>query len=326
MTDFRALPKVELHLHLEGAAPPALVRRLAEAKGVRAEGLFDGVGGYDWQGFSGFLAAYDHVSALFDTLDDHRALVEAVLGECAAHGVVYAELAVSPDLAAGADPALWRDYLAAVSEGAEAARAAHGIEARFVATCIRNLGPDAALGAARLAADAGGAVVGLGLAGDERVLSPADFTPAFDLAREAGLKLTVHAGEFGGADSVRGALDALRPDRIDHGVRAVEDPALVARLAEEGVPLAVCPGSNVALGVVPDWPSHPIDRLRRAGVPVNVSTDDPPFFGTDMTREYAMLAETFGWTEDDLRAVGRAGLDAAFCDDGTRARLAARLG
>ncbi len=326
MTGIAALPKVELHLHMEGAAPPALAWRRAEASGVPIAGLFDGVGGYGWRGFSGFLAAYGRVAALFDTLEAQRELCEAVLAASAAQGVVYAEIAVSPDLAAGADAGRWRACLAALDEGARAAEAEYGIEARWIATCIRNLGPERAEAAARLAVEAGDArIVGLGLAGDERVGRPGDFARAFALAREAGLGLTAHAGEFAGPESVARALDDLGADRIDHGVRAVEDPGLVARLAAEGVPLCICPGSNVALGVYPALAAHPIEALRDAGVPVNVSTDDPPFFDTDMTREYEALARVFGWEEGALRALSRAGLDAAFCDAETRARIAARL-
>jgi adenosine deaminase len=168
-------------------------------------------------------------------------------------------------------------------------------------------------------------IVGFGMAGDERRYAPADFVRAFGIARDGGLKLTAHAGEFGGAESVRESLDQLRLDRVDHGVRAIEDPLLVERLAKDGVPLAVCPGSNVSLGVFTEWREHSIDRLRKAGVRVNVSTDDPPFFGTSMTDEYANLARTFGYGGAELLALSRSGLDAAFCDGETRATLAPRL-
>ncbi len=320
------LPKVELHLHIEGAAPPALVRDLAARKGLTTEGLFDAHGAYAWSGFTGFLAAYDRAAAIFVTPDEHRDLAEAVLLDAASHGVIYTEMAISPDHAAEGDRHRWDDYLAAISEGAEAAERAAGIVARFIPTCIRGLGPDRALHAARLAAEAQHPrIVALGLAGDERIFRPADFAPAFDLAREAGLKLTAHAGEFGGPESVRAALDGLRVDRIDHGVRAIEDPALLARIIDQRVHLALCPGSNIALGVHPDWASHPIRQLRGLGVDLSVSTDDPPFFHTDMTREYEMLAQTFGWTDADFRALAEASLAAAFCDEATRARLAPRL-
>ena len=327
--DWRALPKVELHLHLEGAAPPALARARAEALGRDAAGLFDGIGGYAWRGFSGFLAAYERVAALFDTPEAQRELAEAVLAECARNGVIYAEVAISPDLAAGGDAGRWREHLAAIGEGAAAAEATHGIEARWIATCIRDLGPARARACARLAVEAEEArIVGLGLAGDERAGAPGDFRAAFALAREAGLGLTAHAGEFAGPESVRAAMADLDVDRIDHGVRAFEDPDFLGDLAamnRDAIDphLAMCPGSNLALGVVGSLAEHPIGRV--AWLDVSVSTDDPPFFGTTMTREVEALAETFGWGEREVRRLQGNAAGAAFCDHETFLRVAAKL-
>jgi adenosine deaminase len=324
--DWRAEPKVELHLHLEGAAPVALTRRLAAERRVDVSGLFDARGFYAWNDFTGFLDAYDRVAALYHGPEDARLLTEAVLLECAAHGVIYAEVILSPEHMGGGDAAAWGDYLAAAGEGARAAEARTGVVARWIATGVRHAGPDAVRRAAELAVGAGDPrIVGFGLAGDERRLSKAAFAPAFDLAREAGLGLTAHAGEFGGPQSVRDALDALRVTRIDHGVRAIEDAALVQRLAEEGVLLATAPGSNVALGVAADWASHPAPRLRAAGCRVTLSTDDPPFFRTTMTREYGQAATAWGWTAADLRATAADALAGAFCDAATKAALAPRL-
>ncbi len=325
MIDYRAIPKVELHLHLEGAAQPALVRRLAARKSIDLNGLFREDGGYAWSNFSEFLRAYDAAAAVFDTPETHRELAEAVLDECAANGVIYAEIFLSPDHS-GTDPVRWGEALAAISEAADAAEARSGIVARYIPLCVRNLGPEPAERAAALAVGADdGRIVGFGMAGDERRHAPADFARAFDIARDGGLKLTAHAGEFGGAESVRDALDSLKLDRVDHGVRAIEDGALVDRLAAEEVPLAVCPGSNISLGVFPDWADHSIDRLWKAGVKVNVSTDDPPFFGTTMTDEYANLARVFGYGREELLALSRSGLDAAFCAPDVKRALAARL-
>ncbi len=319
-------PSLELHLHLEGAAPAALTRRLAAARGIAVDDLIGADGRYLWRDFTSFLAAYDRVAAMYVRPEETRALVEAVLRDCAAHGVIYAEVILSPEHAGGGDPVAWAEHLAAADAGAAAAEAATGIVARWIVTGVRHAGPEAVLRAARLAVGAGDArIVGFGLAGDERQLSKAAFAGAFALAGEAGLGLTAHAGEFGGPESVRDALDALGVRRIDHGVRAVEDPALVARLAAEGVVLATAPGSNVALGIYPDWAAHPAPRLRDAGCRVTLSTDDPPFFATDMSREAAMASAHWGWTAEDLRAVARDALDGAFCDAATKARLAAQL-
>jgi len=325
MTDYRAIPKVELHLHLEGAAQPELVRRLAGEKSINLNGLFAEDGGYAWSNFTEFLRAYDAAAQVFDTPEAHRDLAEAVLSECAANGVVYAELFLSPDHS-GADPARWTEVLAAISEGADAAEEKTGIVARYIPLCVRNLGPELAERAAALAVGSGDSrVVGFGMAGDERRYAPADFARAYDIARDGGLKLTAHAGEFGGAESVREALDHLRLDRVDHGVRAVDDTGLVDRLVAEEVPLAICPGSNISLGVFPKWSDHSIDRLWKAGVKVNVSTDDPPFFETTMTDEYAKLSETFGYGRAELLALSQSGLDAAFCGPEVKAAVGRRL-
>ncbi|MBN2907090.1 MAG: adenosine deaminase [Rhodobacteraceae bacterium] len=321
-----ALPKIELHHHLEGAAPPVLIRDLARARHVDIGGIFGPDGGYAYRDFQQFLAVYEAATSVLQSPGDYARLTSAVLEQAAAQGVIYLETFVSPDFCGGRDLAAWRDYLHAMQEAAQAAERSHGIVLRGVVTCIRHFGPEKARQTARCAAETmGDFIVGFGIAGDEGAGRPRDFTYAFDMAREAGLGLTAHAGEWGGPQSVREALADLGVSRIGHGVRAIEDPALVAQLADTGIVLEVCPGSNVALGVFPDWAAHPIERLRAAGVKVTVSTDDPPFFHTTMTREYDCLARTFGWQQDDFAAINRVALDAAFCDADTRAELLKRL-
>jgi adenosine deaminase len=141
------------------------------------------------------------------------------------------------------------------------------------------------------------------------------------MAKEAGLQLTSHAGEWGGPDSVRDAIRDLGVARIGHGVRAIEDDALIDEILEKDVVLEVCPGSNVALGVYASLKDHPIAKLRERGVKVTVSTDDPPFFHTTMRKEFGDLSEVFGWGASDFATLNQTALDAAFCDDVTRAAL-----
>ena len=320
------LPKIELHHHLEGAAPPWLVREMAKARHLDISGIFDGQGRYHFRDFLHFLDIYEAATSVLQSPDDYARLTAAILEQTAEAGVIYLETFLSPDFCGGGDLAAWRDYLHAIEEAARAAERAHGIVTRGIVTCIRHFGPDKARAAALCAAEtAGDFVVGFGIAGAETMGRPRDFAYAFDMAREARLGLTAHAGEWVGPDSVRAALDDLHVARIGHGVRAIEDRALVARLAETGTALEICPGSNVALGLYPSWQAHPIAALRAAGVKVTVSTDDPPFFHTDMCNEYELLAEAFGWHESDFVALNRVALDAAFCDDSTRAALLKRL-
>ena len=325
MSDWRAYPKLELHLHLEGAAPPPLVRRLAAEKGLDLTGVFDEAGRYNSNDFTSFLRAYERVSTVFTSPDDYRLLIEAVLTECAANGVIYAEIFLSPT-SFGYDLGKWIDYLAAIEEGADRAEAAHGVISRFIPVAIRHHGPEqAVIGAQTMMAAPRGRMTGFGIAGDERLHQPKDFAPAFQAMAEAGFRLTAHAGEFGGAESVRAALDDLKVERIGHGVRAAEDVDLMARLAAEGQVLETCPGSNVSLGVYPDLASHSIARLLDAGVRCTVSTDDPPFFHTDMTAEYANLEATFGLGEAHFARLARTAVQAAFCEPEIRTKLSARL-
>ena len=323
----RDSPKIELHLHLEGGAPPDFIRAVAREKGADLSGIFRADGGYAYRDFRHFLQVYEAATGVLTSPEDYARLTTAVLQESAANGVVYCETFLSPDFCGGGDVGAWRDYLTAIREAADAAEAAHGITLRGIVTCIRHFGPERAKPVARCAAEtAGDWLVGFGMAGDELQGKPGDFGWAFDCAREAGLRLTVHAGEWGGAASVRDALDALAPERIGHGVQAIDDPALVDRLVRDGIVLECCPGSNVLLGVYPDWPGHPIEALRQRGVRVTVSTDDPPFFGITMTSEYENLHRHFGWDTAAFAEVNRTALDAAFCDAATKEAIAKRMG
>ncbi len=318
--------KAELHVHIEGTARPDLVRRLAAKHQIRLDGLFDETGSYRWRNFPEFLSAYDHAASVFRTPEDYRALAYEYQMAAAREGVIYVEMFASPDhgIATGLSP---RTYLEALAQGIRDAEAEAGIVGRLVAVGVRHYGAESVRRAAEAAVRSGiPEVVGFGIAGDEAAGTVAEFAPAFDCAREAGLGLTAHAGEVIGPESVRAALDGWHVRRIGHGVRAAEDADLVHRLAVEGVVLEVSPGSNVALGVFPDRQAHPFDRLRRAGVPVTLASDDPPFFWTTIGAEYEAAARIHGLDEAEMTAITRTALEAAFCDRFTRARLLSRLG
>ena len=329
-----AVPKAEMHVHLEACARPPLARAMAARYDATIDDVIAADGeSYRWEDFTSFLAAYSRVADLFRTADDYAVLTETYLDELAAARTLYAEIIVWPDhperLGLPAD-----DYLAGIAEGIarhHAARGGKAVETRLLVTGVRHEGAEAVERAARTARrwhtegprteDSEPLVVGFGLAGDERVGRPADFARAFDLAREAGLGLGAHAGELCGADSVRDALDHLAPDRIDHGVRAIEDDALVRRLADEGTLLTVCVGSNLALDVFPSLAAHPLPRLVEAGCRIALGSDDPPHFGTSLDGDYALAAET----GVDTAALTANAIEGAFCGEGTKARLRERL-
>jgi adenosine deaminase len=320
------IPKAELHVHLEGTAPPHLVRRIAERNGLRVpDGVFAAPDRFAWRDFLDFLQTYDMAASVIRTAADYRDITYEYLSACAAEGAVYVELIASPDHAAlvGLSDA---DHLGGIAAGIDAARAEHGIEARILLTCIRNFGVESAVRIARQAAERPHPyVVGFQMAGDEAGYPPAPFAEAYAIAADAGLGCSVHAGEWAGAESVRGALE-LPVTRIGHGVRAIEDPALVGELAERGVVLECCPTSNVVLGVFESYERHPLPALRDAGVKVTLASDDPPYFGASIGGEYAVARERFGWGDAELLAITRTAIEASFADPDLRAALLARVG
>lgn len=314
--------RIELHLHLEGAAPPAFIRGLAAEKSHELRGVFDADGAYAFTDFAHFLKTYEAATSVLQTPQDYYRLTRAVMETQAEHGILYTETFLSPQFCGGGDLSAWQDYLAAIKQAAQEAEAQDGVILRGIITAVRHFGPDHAKNSAACAQEtAGDWLVGFGMGGNESIGEASDFSYAFDMAREADLCLTSHAGEWSGPQEIHDALDHLKVERIGHGVRAAEDPELMDRLAEAGTVLEVCPGSNIALGLFPTWTHHPIEKLRAHGVPVTVSTDDPPFFHTHMTREYEQLADAFGWDEAAFRAMNRVAAEAAFCDATTKKRL-----
>ncbi len=320
----KTMPKAELHCHIEGATPPALAAAQAKRYGIDTSGFIKD-GEYSWQDFTSFVQSYDATANLFRTEEDYALLAETYLTEIAEAGVIYSELIASPDqgdaVGIGADA-----YMRGLAEGAERAKAKTGIETRLLVVGIRHFGPERVVKAAEYAARRPHPLItGFNLAGEERMHQVADFARAFDIARDAGLGITIHAGELSGAFSVRDALDHVRPARISHGVRAIEDADLVKRLADEGVVLEVCPGSNIALGVFPDFQSHPLRALHEAGVRVTLNSDDPPFFHTSLAREYEIASTIMGFSDEDILGMTRTAIEAAFVDEPTRQRLLSRL-
>lgn len=320
------LPKIELHLHFEGAAPPGFIRGLAKEKHVDISGIFNEDGSYAYRDFWHFLEVYEAATSVLKTPEDYARLCTALLEESARNGVVYCETFLSPDFCGGGDVTAWREYLHAIREAADAAERDMGITLRGIVTPIRHFGPEKAKRAALCAAEtAGDWIVGLGMGGDEKQGHQRDFAYSFDMAREAGLRLTTHAGEWKGPQEVREAVEDLGVERIGHGVRAIGDLAVVDMLIEREITLEVCPGSNVFLGVYPSLKDHPIERMRERGVKVTVSTDDPPFFHTTMKDEYLGLAKAHRWDEEVFADINRTALDAAFCDADTREAVLKKL-
>ncbi|MBN9249394.1 MAG: adenosine deaminase [Mesorhizobium sp. 61-13] len=316
--------KAELHCHIEGAASPELVIRQAEKYG-KDPSPFIRDGSFVWHDFTSFLAAYDFSADLFRSEDDYALLADHYLTSLARDGAIYSEVFTSPDHAirAGLSPQAYTD---ALGEGMLRAKAKTGIEGRMIVTGVRHVGVEAIEQVARFAAKCDHPLVtGFGVAGDERMGDFEDYVRAFEIAREAGLGITIHAGELMGWESVAAAIDHIRPSRIGHGVRAIENADLVRRIADEGIVLECCPGSNIALSVFPDFASHPFPALKEAGCKVTLNSDDPPYFWTSLKREYDIAREHFGMDDKALAAVTRTAIEAAFVDRKTRSDLLSRL-
>jgi adenosine deaminase len=320
-----AIPKAELHVHLEGTAPPALVRRIAQRNGLQVpEGVFAAEDRFAYRDFLEFLATYDLAASVIRTGEDYRDITYEYLRACAREGAIYVELTASPDHArlVGLTD---EEHLDGIARGIDDARAEHGIEGRILISAVRNFGVEQALSIARYAATHPHPyVVGFSMAGDEAGYPAGDFAGAYAIAADGGLGCTVHAGEWAGAESVRAAL-GLPVTRISHGVRAIEDEGLVAELAERGIVLECCPTSNVVLGVFPSYEEHPLPVLRDAGIPVTLGSDDPPYFGASIGGEYEICRERMGFDDQILRDITLTAIDAAFCDDELKATLRARV-
>jgi len=306
--DLVALPKAHLHVHLESTLRPETLASLGVAPPPE---MFAGFGA-----FADYNAA---VRACLRTAADFERVAYEFCVDSAADGVRYAEMTVTAaahGARLGSGAAVLDGVLAGMRTGAREA----GLETRVVIDHSRRRPLPWAEESVRLAADHPDAVVGFGVAGDEAApLSP--YRAVVERAASAGVHLVHHAGETGGAASVREALDIGRAERIGHGIRALEDPDLVARLRDEQVPLEVCPSSNVVLDLVPSLAAHPLPALVEAGLVVTLNTDIPAITGRTLSAEYAAVRDAFGCTDAELAGFARAAVEASFAPPGTKTRL-----
>lgn len=326
------LPKVDLHVHLEGTITPAMVQKLAIKNNVTVKpGLLSPDGtAFQWSDSGtardrliAFVTAYDDACAVLKTAGDYTDITYDYLSGVAAEGCIYAELIISAEHGAALGLS-YTEMLDAIQTGVDQARDESGIEARCVSTCVRHYGAAAALKTGAItAAHPHPLVTGFGMAGDENAGTVADFKPAFDAAQLANR--TAHAGEAAGPESVRAARDILGIRRFGHMVRAIEDADLMRELvAIKAVP-EVCVSSNLALQVYASYAEHPLRRLYDAGLKVTLGSDDPSFFGTTIGREYQIAQEHFGFSYAELLQLSRNAVEEAFVDEITRAKLLARI-
>jgi len=320
MTDALAVaPKIELHVHLEGSVRPATLLDIARRNDVPlpVASVDELAKLYEFTDFAHFIDIWRLTTGALRTGEDYRQIVVDYAAEAASFGAVYIEGIFSPAEAAHRGTP-WADIFAGFGDGAAEAAERYGVTIRLTPDIYRTLEPARAEQCAEMAVrhrDQG--IVGFGLGGLESAGPASVFARAFAIARDGGLALVPHAGEAAGADSVREIL-GYQPARIRHGIRAVEDPSVLAEIVDRGIVLDVCPTSNLRTRVVSVIEDHPLPLLRAAGVPCTINTDDPAMFGTDLGQEYELAAK-LGVSAADAYAAGLAG---ALCDEATLARLA----
>lgn len=320
------LPKIELHVHLEGSIQPRTLLSLARRRRVDLP-ADDEAGLAEWFRFSDFdhfVEVYLACSRCLRDPEDFQLVVNDFLEEQARQNILYSEVhfTIGTHLENGANgdevaDALWE----AICEGERR----WGTGMRLIPDIVRNVDPvhaDRTLEWALAARGRG--VIGLGIAGSE-TFPDEPFREHFEVAREEGLHRVAHAGEHLGPESIRSVIETLSPERIGHGVAAVKDEDLLALLVADALPLEVCPSSNVALGVFPSIAEHPFDALLRSGVSVSINSDDPPFFNTTLSEEYSRLATAFGYSQEELARLARGAMDHSFLDSEWRQRLESEM-
>ena len=325
----RSLPKAELHVHLEGSVGAETLLALAAEHGV--EPPAPDVAGvrrwYDFRDFEDFLERYFFVCRLLKRRDDFRRIAYDYLLSAHAQGAVHVELHISSSYHTQEVGLDWQVVLEGAVAGCDAAERDCGISSLL----IPDLSPHLGVASAHATLDAVLAqlhprVFALGMGGPSDAWWEEDFVPAFDRARDAGLRTVCHAGEHGPAREVRHAVECFGAERIQHGITAMNDPAVVELLLERDIPCDVCPGSNVALKAVGDFATHPLPHMVAAGITVTLGSDDPPLFHTDLLNEYRIAWEHGGLREEALRELARSSIRESFAPENAKSRWLASFG
>ena len=305
-----SLPKADLHLHLEGSIDPSTLLELRKRHG-REGTLAEMEQLYRYRDFPGFLQAFKTVTEDLKTAEDYELITYQLMKKLKAENVLHAEVCVSVGIC------LYRKQdFAALFEGLERGRdrgqREFGISLLWIFDAVRQFGAEAARSVFELAASYRDRhVVGIGIGGDEQKAPPELFREVYAYASESGLRLTAHAGEYAGAESIWGALN-LRAERIGHGLTAAQDPELVEELATRQIPVEVCLTSNLRTGCCTSLAEHPARKYFDQGVMITLNTDDPAMFGTSLTREYQLAQQSFAFTDEHLRELARNSFEASF--------------
>lgn len=314
----KALPKVELHLHLEGAIHPKTAFELAHKNDVALPSCKAPEDLYDYESLDAFLAVYSAISRSVVEVDDFRRITYEMLKGASDSGARHVEFFISPHAHDGVP---FARQFQGIRAGMKEALTDFGVTSLIIPGMNRQLGPER--GEAYLdeiLANRGDDVVGLGLDYYEAPYPPEPFAQVFARARKEGLKLSAHCGEAGPASYVRGSIETLKVDRLDHGYNVVDDPELMTQARDLGIMFTCCPSTTKHTTPHRDLtsPSHPIRRMKEAGLVVSINSDDPPMFNTDLNAEYQIALEDLKFSPEDIKASVLATIDHAWVDDATK--------
>lgn len=310
----RRLPKAELHLHLEGTITPETLVELSRRHDAAPLSLDDARAIYQYEDFSGFLMAFKTVTERLRTPEDYELIAWRMLERLAAQGVIHAEVYVAVGIVYYWGHTEVEPLFAGVERARTRAERELGISTYWIFDAVRHFGPEAAARVFRKAAEMRAdhpSIIGIGIGGDERRAGADVFRDLYAEAREAGLRLTVHAGESVGPESIWGALN-IGAERIGHGLTAIEDPELIEVLAQRQVPVEICITSNVRTGCCHQLIQHPVRSYFDAGLLVTLNSDDPAMFLSDLEDEYTLARNTFGFTDEHLRELAANSIEASF--------------
>jgi len=322
------IPKTELHCHLEGAIQPATLLKLAARHGIELP-FSDEAGArafYEFTSLNQFLGIFALACSTLKTREDYETITVDLGADAAAQGIVYREVFFTYAYH-DRRSIPWEEVISGIASGREKAKQQYGVEMWFIADIDRTIDPQDGVRLVEMAnasRDRAG-IIGIGLDSQEIDYPAKRHIPAFELAKRLGLHRVAHAGEDVGPESVWDAIQSLEVERIDHGVRSIDDPELLKYLAEKQIPLTVCPLSNVELKVYPHLAAHPVKRLTDAGVLVMLNSDDPPMFHCNVLDNFYAVTETFNLGADEIDHYARNSFKAAFLDEERKAQYLGEL-
>jgi aminodeoxyfutalosine deaminase len=315
ISDFiRCLPKAELHLHLEGTISAETLVELSRRHDAEPLSLHQARALYQYTDFHGFLMAFKSVTERLRTAEDYQLITYKMLQQLAAQGIVHAEAYIAVGIIYYWGRSEFEPIFAAMERARNQAEKDFGITLYWIFDAVRHFGVEAATRVFRKAAEMKSeypGIIGIGIGGDERNGPAESFRDAFSEARDAGLRLTVHAGEAVGPESIWGALN-IGAERLGHALTASNDPELIHLLAERQVPLEICMTSNLRTGCCPRLEDHPVQRYFEEGLMVTLNSDDPTMFGSDLEGEYLLAHNAFGFTREHLRELASNSIEASF--------------